>query len=186
MRLKALAALVFATCVLFPAAALADTDHPVDGSGVTKFRTVIEPGYTCNPSAPTQDSDLHCKYQLSGLFTETTGYLGDGHTGGRMFLDYSAVDPVTGCIPTSGIIKFQTATGFVRTKLAKVAKTCPDPNVAGGLTQDFLLKVTSGADAYFDARGGTIDWTASFKPSKTKPGTLSGPSAWQGTVVTTP
>ena len=130
--------------------------------------------------------DLHCKYQLSGLFTETTGYIGDGHTGGRMFLDYSAVDPVTGCIPTSGIIKFPDCNRVSPHGAAVVAKTCPDPNVVGGLTQDFLLKVTSGADAFFDARGGTIDWTASFKPSKTKPGTLSGPSAWQGTVVTTP
>lgn len=186
MRLKALAALVLLTGVLFPAAALADTDHPVDGSGVTKLRTVIEPGYTCNPSAPTQDSDLHCKYHPSGLFTEATGYIGDGHTGGRMFLDYSAVDPVTGCIPTSGIIKFQTATGFVRTKLAVGGQTCPDPNVVGGLTQDFLLEVTSGADAFFTARGGTIDWTASVKPKKANPAILSGPSAWQGTVVTTP
>jgi hypothetical protein len=184
MRLKALAALALAMFALFPATALADTDHPVDGSGTVKLRPVIDSANTCNPTAPTQDSDLHCRYQLAGLFTETTGYLGDGHTGGRMFLDYSAVDPVTGCIPTSGIVKFQTVNGFVRTKLAQVATTCPDPNVPGGLTQSFQLKVTSGSDSYFTARSGLIDWTASLATKKQKPGWLMGPSAWQGDIVT--
>src|SRR5690349_13710401 len=184
MRLKALAALTLATVVLFPATALADTDHPVDGSGTVKLRPVIDAANTCNPTAPTQDSDLHCRYQLGGPFTETTGYLGSGTTGGRMFLDYSAVDPVTGCIPTSGIVKFQTVNGFVRTKLAKVAQTCPDPNVPGGLTQSFQLKVTTGSDSYFTARSGLIAWTASLATKKQKPVWLIGPSAWNGSVVT--
>ena len=55
MRLKALAALALATFVLFPATALADTDHPVDGSGTVKLRPVIDAANTCNPPAPTQE-----------------------------------------------------------------------------------------------------------------------------------
>jgi hypothetical protein len=148
-----------------------------------KYRVTIVAGYTCSPEAPAQPSDLLCRERISGPFVDSTGYLGSGHYGGRLITDYSTADPSTGCVAVSGIVKFQTATGFVRAKIASGSTACPSATTPGRWDQQFALTVTSGSDAYVTVRGGTIAWTSSVAPAK-KTGIRQGASAWTGTVTT--
>jgi hypothetical protein len=168
------------------APALASTDHPVDGSGTgTTFRTVLDPSFSCNPTDPQTASDYICRERITGQFTETSGYIGSGHMGGRLILDYTTLD-ANGCIPTKGVLKFITANGFVRAKLPKGAVTCPDPNPdnPGGLIQDYQAIVTTGSNSYLDVSGGSIHWQDTVSP--TSPGVYVGDSLWSGIVTTEP
>lgn len=166
------------------APAVASTDHPVDGSGTgTTFRTVLDSSFTCNPTSPQAPSDYLCRERITGPFTETSGYLGSGRMGGRLILNYTTPD-ANNCIPTKGIIKYLTPSGFVRTKLPKGAVSCPDPGNPGGFIQDWLTIVTTGSNSYLDVSGGSIHWQATVAP--TTPGVYAGDSTWSGIVTTEP
>lgn len=169
--------------LVVPVTASAATDHPVDGTGTVKYRVTTVDGFTCSPQAPVQPSDMLCRERLTGPFVDSAGYLGSGHYGGRLITDYNTADPISGCVVVSGIVKFETASGFVRAKIAPGSSSCPSATVSGAWDQAYQLTVTSGSDAYLGAHGGTIAWTASVAPSR-KPGMRQGASAWMGTVMT--
>jgi hypothetical protein len=168
--------------LVFPAVATAATDHSVDGTGTVKYRLTIVDGYTCSPDVPVQSSDMLCRERITGPFADSAGYISSGHYGGRLITDYSTADPTSGCVAVSGIVKFQTVSGFVRAKVAPGSTSCPSATTPGAWDQAFQLTVTSGSNAYVSVRGGTITWTALVAPSK-KPGIRQGASAWTGVIT---
>ncbi len=164
---------------MLPAAAAAETDHPIDGHVQQILRLVLLPDATCAPPHPL------CRYQLSGSFTEASGYLGSGRAGGRVFLDHGAADPVTGCIPATGILKLHVGADDVRGALAAGSAVCPGRGAPGSLHEDFTVDVTGGVGAYADITGGEYRWSGHLKPTP-RSTTMTGTASIHGSISTTP
>jgi hypothetical protein len=173
------------TLAMAPAAGPADAAHPIGGRVQQTLRLVVLPDATCEPAAPQQPGDEVCRYQLSGPLDEVSGYLGQGRAGGRVFLDHSATDPVTGCIPASGILKLHAGADDVRGALAAGSTVCPAKGAPGSLHEFFTVDVTAGDGVYADVTGGQYRWAGHLKPERGST-TMTGNASIHGSISTMP